>query len=275
MLRRPIVAGKFYPGGRDALEAAVRGYLATAPRHDAVRAIVTMVPHAGYFYSGAVAGMTLGWADLPDRLVLLGPNHTGRGAPLAVWDAGSWETPLGRTDVDEPLAVALLDRDRRFTADREAHLGEHSIEVVIPFLQAKKPLARILPIAVAEPRLDVLISAAESLAEVIRAQSSAQSTETPVAMIVSSDMSHYLPDAETREQDALALKAILALDPEGLYATVRTHGISMCGVLPMTLALATARRLGASHAELASYATSGEASGEYDRVVGYAGALVS
>ena len=267
MIREPIVAGQFYPGSKAALEAAVRGYLAAAGAKSAKRTILAMVPHAGYVYSGGVAGLTLGAANLAPRVILLGPNHTGQGQALAVWSQGAWRTPAGETPVDAELAVALLAAEPRLRADVAAHLGEHSLEVLLPFLTASVPGLRVTPIAVAEPRLEVLTSVAANMAGAIAGVSA------PVSIVVSSDMSHYLSQARARELDSLALERVAALDPEGLYRVVRSRNISMCGVLPMTLGLYLAKLLGATACDIAAYGNSGEASGDYDRVVGYAGAL--
>ena len=201
-------------------------------------------------------------------MVLLGPNHTGRGRPLAVWDAGGWNMPGGIVPVDAALAAALLTAETRLAADVVAHLGEHALEVQLPFLQARNPGCRIVPVVVSEPDPYVLQEVAESMAGVIRAW------EKPVSIIVSSDMSHYVSQETARRLDALALARILALDPEGLYRVVHEMEISMCGVLPMVLGLFLARALGAHDAVLTAYATSGEVSGDYEHVVGYAGVLV-
>lgn len=263
--RAPVVAGRFYPADRAALEREAKGYLASTKTAPAGRARLVMVPHAGYFYSGRVAGETIAAADLADSILLLGPNHTGQGRPLALWAEGAWRTPLGLVAVDAPLAAAILAGTPEITADQTAHRQEHSLEVVLPFLQIARPGARIVPLAVAEPRLDRLTAVAASLARTL--------ADRDVSLVVSSDMSHYLPDDETRRLDSQALQAILALDPTGLYEVVRRQGISMCGVLPMTLALLVAKALGAAQAELVAYATSGDASGDVSRVVGYAGVV--
>jgi len=200
---------------------------------------------------------------------MLGPNHTGMGRPLAMWSAGSWLTPLGPADIDEGFAAKLLEAEPRLTADQAAHVREHSLEVVLPFLQVALGDFSFVPVAVSEHRLSELAGVARSVAGVIR------NMPGPVSMVVSSDMSHYVSQEQAKEMDSMALSAVLRLDPPGLYATVREMGISMCGVLPMTLGLMIAMELGASKAEMAAYATSGDVSGEYGRVVGYAGVLVS
>jgi len=268
MDRPAIVAGQFYTAEPRALAAQVRAFLDQAGPANSEPTLLAMAPHAGYVYSGGVAGVALGRANLPATLLLLGPNHTGRGAALALWPDGAWRTPLGDVPVAEDLARALLLAEPRLAADYTAHVGEHSLEVMLPFLQVKNPGVRIVPVAVAEPGVETLLAVARGMAGVLAAWAE------PVGIVVSSDMSHYISHQRAKERDALALERIAALDPAGLHATVRRHGISMCGVLPMTLGLAIAKELGATRAEVAAYATSGEVSGDYARVVGYAGALV-
>ncbi len=268
MIRRPVVAGRFYPGSAQALRREVAGYLALADPELAGPAVLAMSPHAGYVFSGAVAGRTLGAATLPDTLLLLGPNHTGRGARLAVWPEGAWEIPGTAVPVDAGLAGELLAAEPRLVADRAAHLAEHSLEVLLPFLREKNPALRIVPVAVAEPDPAVLDGVGRAVAAAIRQHGE------PVGIVVSSDMSHYVTHDTAKRRDALALSRVLDLDPMGLLSVVRREGITMCGVLPMGLGLVAALELGASQAVLAAYATSGEVSGDMEQVVGYAGVLV-
>ncbi len=275
MDRQPVVAGQFYPGSTRGLAEEVRRYLAPAQpsAQEAAGAesltLLAMVPHAGYVYSGGVAGQTLAQARLADTVLLLGPNHTGQGRSLAVWPAGRWFTPLGPVAVDQDLAGRMLAAEPRLVADVAAHLMEHSLEVVLPFLQVRNPALSMVPVAVAERNPQALLEVGANLAAVLR------NLGRPVSIVVSSDMSHYVSHEQAKERDGLAIAPMLDLDPARLYEVVRRHGISMCGVLPMTLGLALARELGAASARLAAYATSGQASGDYRRVVGYAGILVN
>nr|WP_235695915.1 AmmeMemoRadiSam system protein B [Alkalidesulfovibrio alkalitolerans] len=269
MDRTPIVAGQFYPGQSNDLERMIVACATGAGEADMAPALLTMVPHAGYVYSGQVCGRTLAQANLPDLLVLLGPSHTGRGAPLAVWPDGVWELPGGGLPVDTPLAAHLAQMVPGFSADTAAHLGEHSLEVVLPFLRHFNNATRIVPVAVAARDKDALIQAGKGLAKTLAAW------PERAAIVVSSDMSHYLPEDKAKERDALALENVLAIDPVGLYDTVIGHGISMCGVLPMTLGLAAVEELGATSARIAAYATSGDATGDHTSVVGYAGVIIT
>jgi len=269
MNRSPIVAGQFYPGSAATLSKQVAGYLGPAAAESAGQTILAMVPHAGYIYSGPVCGKTLGAANLADVILLLGPNHTGRGKRLAVWPDGAWSIPGCELAVDAETADALLRAEPGLVADYAAHLGEHSLEVILPFLCAKNPKTRIIPLCVSERDPATLAAVGAGIARTLKDRG------VPASIVVSSDMSHYISHEAAKQLDAMALERITALDPDGLYQTVGEQGISMCGVLPMTLGLHIAIGLGATSAEIIAYATSGETSGDFSQVVGYAGALIS
>lgn len=282
-LRQPAVAGRFYPADPAALSQEVQHYLAgpepSAPKDASEPAIMAMLPHAGYIFCGEVLGATLARIQLPSTLVLLGPNHTGRGAPLAVWPEGQWLTPLGPVDVDSTLARALFDSGAGFQADTEAHTFEHSLEVLLPFLQTRIPDLRILPIAVAGLPLPLLQMAGQALAAAMRqAESQTPPTEGPcprrVGMVVSSDMNHFASHERTLQLDKMALEQMLHMDEAALASTVHSEKISMCGVHPACIALAACRNLGAQESVFVKHATSGPVSGDMERVVGYAGTYV-
>jgi len=270
MIRQPAVAGSFYPAGAAALRAAVSDCLAVEARPrtpSPARAVI--VPHAGYQYSGRVAGAVYAETSLATSLIILGPNHTGEGVPVAVMDRGAWRTPLGDAPIDEPLARRLLEACGQAELDDRAHRREHSLEVQLPFLQVRMESFAFVPVCVGTSSLADLSRLGRELAEMLRAW------ETPVSIVVSSDMSHYLPAGEARRRDMLAVERILALDPEGLHRVVREHDISMCGFAPAVAGLIAARGTGAAEARLVAYANSGDAGGDDDRVVGYAGLSVS
>lgn len=266
MNRKPVVAGTFYPGTKAQWESEVRGHLQSNSSPGS--ALLAMVPHAGYVYSGSIAGQTLAQLNLSETVLLLGPNHTGAGAPYALWPSGRWNLPGAHLDVDETLGSELLRHAEHLQADEQAHLREHSLEVILPFLWARSPDVKILPLAVADPDLERLLRTAQAMSTVLARHNH------PVLILVSSDMSHFLSADRAKAQDSLALQAILDRDPRALYATVREHNISMCGVLPMTLGLEIANALGASQARIVAYGTSGDASGDYSKVVAYAGVIV-
>ena len=268
MIRPPAVAGTFYPEDRETLEESLRGM--TAPSGERVHAHGIVVPHAGYVYSGHIAGSVYSRLQLPDRFIILCPNHTGLGRPLAVMSTGEWETPIGNVAVDEELATRLIELDPDLEEDTRAHTSEHALEVQLPFLQfLTESEIQFVPITVGTSDLGALERLGESMAQVIDAHSE------EILIIASSDMNHYEADAPTRIKDRRAIDRVLELDAKGLYNVVLSEGISMCGFGPATSMLVAANRMGASNAELVRYATSGDIFGDRERVVGYAGIIVS
>ena len=286
MLRHPAVAGYFYQGSAEALRKQVREFI--IPDAKRVRALGLLSPHAGFLYSGSVAGAVYSSVELPDTFVLIGPNHTGLGAPLSLMAHGQWETPLGTVTIDEPLAAAILSRSSRIHEDTLAHLREHSLEVQLPFIQYFKEKFTIVPIQMLDVRLESCLEVGRAVAGAIKNRSqesgvrSQEKEKIPesevlghdVLIVASSDMSHYESAETAKEKDYKALRHILDLDPEGLYRTVRDSGISMCGFGPAVAMLTACKALGATRAELIKYANSGEASGDFKQVVGYAGIVV-
>ncbi len=267
MVREPAVAGKFYPADAGVLRSDILAYL--SPPRDRVTAIGCMVPHAGYIYSGQVAGAVFSSIEIPSRCVVMCPNHTGHGHPLAVMAEGYWRTPLGEVPIDAELAGKLLKSYPALTDDSVAHRFEHAAEVELPFLQVLRPDVRIVPIAIGTGRLLFLEELGRAIAQTV------QSSSEPVLIIASSDMNHYENDESTRIKDHKAIKRILDLDPNALYETVMTESISMCGFGPAVAMLTAAKILGASRASLVQYATSAEVSGDKEMCVGYAGIVVS
>jgi hypothetical protein len=267
IVRPPVVAGRFYPREAQELLREVRGY--TAVEGQKISAIGCVAPHAGYMYSGHVAGAVYARLELPRRFIILCPNHTGVGEPLAVMSDGAWQTPLGEAPVDSDLAAALKQDFGLVHEDPLAHRAEHALEVQLPFLQALAGEFRFVPITVGVGRLDTLEALGEAMARVIAAQ------KEKVLIIASSDMNHYESDKVTRAKDNKAIKKMLDLDPRGLHEVVRREDVSMCGYGPAVAMLTAAKRLGARRAELIKYATSGDVSGDRDAVVGYAGIVVT
>ena len=267
MLREPAVAGRFYPADAAVLRGDLHSYL--SPHHQLISAIACMAPHAGYIYSGAVAGAVFSRIAIPSRCIILCPNHTGRGHPLSLMSEGAWRTPLGDVNIDNKLAENLLQAFPALTSDPEAHRLEHAIEVELPFLQVIRPEITFVPIAVGTSRLVLLEKLGEAIAHVI------QNFGREVLIIASSDMNHYEDDATTRVKDRKAIEQILALDPVGLHETVINESISMCGFGPAVAMLTAAKRLSAKRADLVQYATSADVSGDRETVVGYAGVVVT
>jgi AmmeMemoRadiSam system protein B len=263
-MRNAAVAGRFYPGDPAELSRVARGYLGAAVAEDA---IAVVAPHAGYVYSGGIAGETYARVRVPERAIVLCPNHTGWGSPRSVWTRGAWRIPGATIGVDEVLADAVV-REAALVPDDEAHLQEHAIEVHLPFLHERQPRLEIVPICLGTLSLEACERVGRGIA---RAVTSAASR---VLLVASTDMSHYVPASRARAMDELALSRVLALDPAGLHRVVQSEGLTMCGYIPTTVTLFAALELGASRVDLVRYGNSGETSGDYDRVVGYAGLVV-
>jgi hypothetical protein len=267
MLRPPAVSGQFYYGSSSRLEQQVSQYLQGGTGNE--RAVGIMVPHAGLIYSGAVAGAVFSSIEMPRTFVMMGPNHTGLGSRIAVMDDGEWEVPTGKLRVDRKLAGRILENAQQAERDARAHTFEHSLEVQIPFIVHFSPDIAIVPIALLSATYDQCIELAEAVAKAV------QSVDYQVTVLASSDMSHYVPDRVARQKDKAALDRMLALDPRGLFETVVRERISMCGYLPATVMMIASKLLGATSARLAYYMTSGDVSGDYESVVGYAGVVLT
>ena len=268
MLRRAVVAGRFYTDDPAELDGQLNSFLATRGA-EAQEALAVIVPHAGYIYSGAVAGSVYSRVNIPERLILIGPNHTGLGEAAAVMAEGGWETPMGVSSIDAPLASQVLASSSLFTEDERAHRAEHSLEVQLPFIQRINAPASIVPITVMQHGYASCAEMGRALARVIR------ESESEILLVVSSDMNHYESEAVTMEKDRMAIEKILALDPEGLFNITKEENISMCGAVPATIALSAAIELGATKATLVEHETSGKTSGDYQQVVGYAGIVIN
>ncbi len=270
-VRLPAVAGRFYPAKAETLVRDLETYLGPdAEKGERVeKALACVVPHAGYMYSGHVAGAV--YRKLPARpsYIILCPNHFGRGAPLATMSGGSWLTPLGEVPVDSALAQTLRRNCHLLMDDASAHAEEHSLEVQLPFLQHQAKPFTLVPVAIGVGGYASLESLGRGVAQAVK------SAAQPVLVIASSDMNHYEPDSITRIKDRKAIDKILALDPPGLYDVVRREDISMCGYGPTISMLIASIELGAQRAELVKYATSGDSSGDRSAVVGYAGIIIS
>ena len=279
-VRTPAVAGRFYPGRAEELLREVREFTSTGKtpiETGRIDAIGCVAPHAGYIYCGGVAGAVYSRLKIPERCVILCPNHTGKGRPLAIMANTTWQTPLGEVAADADMAARLLRRFPALQEDSAAHRAEHAIEVQLPFLQASRPELKIVPIAIGTSDFDVLRGLGETLADVIadhHEEDQKAERQAKVLIIASSDMNHYESDTITRIKDHKAIERVLAMDARGLWEVVLNEDISMCGFGPTIVMLTAAKLLGATSATLVKYATSGDVSGDYESVVGYAGIIV-
>lgn len=266
MTRQPVVAGRFYPGNPDQL----RKYLTQAMTNPGPKrkALGVISPHAGYIYSGGAAAAALSSIEITPTVILLGPNHTGRGTPASIMSRGAWRTPLGDAPIDEELADELKKKCPLLREDHTAHEFEHSLEVQLPFLQHQNPDVKIIPIC-------LMLRTPADMEQLGKAIGNVLKERTGRTLILaSSDMTHYENAETARQKDTLAIKRILALDPAGLYETVCNEKITMCGVVPATVMLHAALLEGAKRAETIIYTNSGNVSGDHNSVVGYAGVVV-
>lgn len=266
MIRRAVVAGSFYPDTPERLRVQATDLI--QGDHPKVRAIGAVVPHAGYIYSGKVAGSVYAHVTFPDVFVILGPNHTGLGAGVAIMTYGQWETPLGQIPIDTDLAQTILQNSQTIEEDHLGHQREHSIEVQLPLLQVCGLPFSFVPICLFSSEYatcqDVGLAVAAAIAR----------SDRTVLMVASTDMSHYIDLEQATAKDRLAIDAILACDPQRLHRVVRAEGITMCGFHSTTALLIAAKELGATSAELIGYATSADVTKDDSSVVGYAGLIV-
>lgn len=276
-MREPAVAGRFYPGTKAEIDGALTRLFSGTPP-PARSALGVVLPHAGWMYSGTLAARTLAMVDVPSRVMVFCPNHTGRGERVAVSMAPSWRTPCGDVPVDRGLGAVLLDElaadpVRGAAADESAHAREHAIEVLVPLLMARQPKLHIVPVVLASLTPGECRKVAAAM---IRAWSRLGLVPgTDVMVVASSDMNHFEDEVETRRRDKLALEALATGDADRLLDTVDGHDISMCGARPVATLLACAEQLGAMRPQLVGYTTSAAVTGDTDRVVGYAGAVIA
>ena len=267
MIRKPVVAGQFYPGTASQLKTMIGAFVDEKVAKEEVIGLVS--PHAGYVYSGPVAGAVISKVKFKDTFVIMGPNHTGMGKPLSIMTQGSWKTPLGEVEIDSELGKQILATSSHLEEDHVAHQYEHSIEVQLPFLQYFKPDIRIVPIMLAYASGDIYKEIGKELAKAIK-----ESNKGAVIM-ASSDMTHYEPQETAQEKDTQAIEAILDLNEDELLRRVDELNISMCGYAPTVSLISAAKELGATGAELVRYQTSGDTTGDYSAVVGYAGVIIT
>lgn len=262
-----MVAGSFYPSSVDSLTKQIESFV----DKNAVKSnvVACMLPHAGYMYSGRVAVETVSRINIPDKIVIIGPNHTGCGAAYSIQTEGIWQLPFGQIKIDSNLANCILNNSAYLERDSDAHRHEHSIEVEIPILQYFKKNFEIVPICILSEDVDALKEIGNTIVTAIK-QVKLQGS---VLIMASTDLTHYQPQQQASKKDKEAIEAIINLDVDKLNEKVKGLGITMCGCAPVSVMLTAAKALGAKRGELVRYETSGDVTGETDSVVGYAGVL--
>jgi len=266
MIRNPVVSGQFYPASASQLIAMIKSMVdENAAKEDVIGLVL---PHAGYMYSGSVAGTVISRVKFKDTFIIMGPSHTGIGKPLSIMTHGTWRTPLGDVEIDSELGKKILSTSSYLKEDIAAQQYEHSIEVQIPFLQYFKTNVRIVPIVLGYASGTVYKEIGREIAKAVK------ELNKEVVIIASSDMTHYEPQESAQSKDNQAIEAILDLNEGELLRRVDSLHISMCGYAPTVSLISAAKELGATQAELVRYQTSGDTTGDYDAVVGYAGIVI-
>ena len=278
-LRRPAVAGSFYAGDSKSLNMQIENCFlhkigpGEIPRVNPKKekSVIGLVsPHAGYMYSGPVAAngfYKIALDGKPDTIIILGPNHRGFGEDVSIMAEGKWETPLGELEIDTDLAESILRNSKIIKNDKKAHQYEHSIEVQLPFIQYifGKDI-KFVPICMTRQDINTDIEIAKSICSSISGKN--------ILVIASSDFTHYEPQEYAENVDKQAINAILEFNPKKLYDIIYRQNLTMCGPGPITVMLIVCEALRAKKAELLKYATSGDVSGMYDQVVGYASIVI-
>ena len=257
-VRDSSVAGSFYPGKKEELSKQLIEFFESLESENKSRCIVS--PHAGYKYSGKIAALAFNSLEQSKTVVVLSPNHTGLGEEISVSDADYWETPLGRVEVDTKLRENLLEI-LGIAADDLAHIGEHSIEVQVPFIQFLFPKAKILPITLMGHKLENLVALGEAIFNASKGK---------VSVVASSDFSHFIPEQEAKERDLEAIGLIERMDAEGFHSLVLEKKLSICGFAPIVVAIVFAKKLGMKNGKLLEYDSSASATRDKENVVGYA-----
>lgn len=267
-IRQPRVAGQFYPSSAVGLRNQIETLI--DKKTDKLDIIACMLPHAGYVYSGGVAAQTVSRINIKNKIILLGPNHTGYGARYSIMPEGIWQTPLGEVRIDSNLAKEILHHSKHLEADDSAHAYEHSLEVELPFLQYFKSDFEIVPIVFLSDEFEILKEIGKQIASAIKEANLKEST----IVVASSDMTHYEPWDQAQRKDKEAIQAILELNEDKLIDRVMRLNISMCGYAPTITMISAAKELGARKSELIKYQTSADATGDKSSVVGYAGIII-
>ncbi|MHA1903236.1 MAG: AmmeMemoRadiSam system protein B [Candidatus Thorarchaeota archaeon] len=276
MVRMPVVAGRFYEGREDILRSRIEdsflkglgpGRLPDGPP-GIVRGIKALItPHAGFMYSGMPAAhsyLRMHEDGKPEHIVILGPNHTGVGAHLAVCN-DDWQTPLGIMRYDSLLGTSIVDNNEFATNDCVAHGSEHSIEVQLPFLQYTFGTdIDFVPICISDQRYEICESIAKTVADLAK--------EMDILVIASSDFTHFESADSAKKKDNQAMEFLEFLDPEGFLGFVQDHRISICGAGPIAAALVFAKERYATQFNLLKYTTSGDVTGDNKSVVAYVAA---
>ena len=266
MIREAVVSGQFYPGQNQELKDLIEGFRPKGSLKISAKGII--LPHAGFIYSGRVAVTTVSKVLPKKKLIILGPNHTGKGAQFSLWKKGAWKIADKEINIDTNIAAAILNSGKSISADTTAHIEEHSIEVELPILNHFFGDFKFVPIACQKASLAAYQEAAEQIFKALK------NLREDFLLVASTDLTHYEPEATARRKDRLAIEAIINLDEQELLKRVKEENITLCGEAPLAILISCLKKLGAKKAQVALYQTSGEVSGDKSSVVGYAGIII-
>jgi MEMO1 family protein len=274
-LRNPVVAGRFYPADKTALQAELESYLVKKTKIKNAFAIIA--PHAGYVYSGKTAGATYASVDVPELVIVMCPNHTGLGCPISLHPSQSWVTPLGSIDVDTEILKKIKAKLSQAEFDTGAQLKEHSLEVQIPFIQTCNPKAKIVPITLANMPFGIIQKLGAVLSEIIIEEES-RTGKRPL-IVASSDMTHFESASKAKRKDLLAIEQIKKFDTKGFIDVIEKQDISLCGIFPISVTIEACKNYAKAtgkpiYADLIDYTNSGMVTGDENEVVAYAGLVL-
>lgn len=266
MLRKPAVSGQFYPNNAKAIEELISRFCPQAVNKISAKGII--LPHAGYVYSGKVAAVAVSQVVPKQRLILLGPNHSGLGKQFSLWAKGKWKIPSAEISIDSELSGKILEKGNLVVDDQLAHQHEHSLEVQLPILQHFFGQFSFVPIACKQADLKTYRKVSEQIIAGVK------ELKEEVLFVASTDLTHYEPDSRARAKDRKVIEAIVNLDEETLISEVENNQITMCGLAPVAILLCCLKEIGARKAQVSLYQTSGDVSGDYSSVVGYVGVII-
>ena len=280
MIRKPAVAGSFYPGDSQGLKNAIEDSFlhefgageipALNSFDDEEYPVNIMVPHAGYQYSGPIAShgyYHIVQNGFPEVFIILSPNHTGFGSEISVFSEGEWITPLGNVEVDSELASLIISFSDIASSDYMAHINEHSIEVQLPFLQYFSDDFKIVPVTMGSQSF----SASSDLAQAII--KAAEKLNRSYCVIASTDLSHFNNQEKANKLDSFVLEDISEMNEFKLYEEIIQYNITMCGYGPVMTVISLSKQLNKNDCEILAYKTSGDISGDLSSVVGYASGI--
>ncbi|MEM4137105.1 MAG: AmmeMemoRadiSam system protein B [Candidatus Anstonellaceae archaeon] len=272
-MRYPAVAGMFYPSTQSSLEREVKYLLEIAKKNNTlVESDMIISPHAGYMYSGKTAALSFLAAQKKlakenTTVILIGPNHTGMGENIAL-SLEEWKTPLGVINTNQKFASALLKNCLLIKADELAHLHEHSIEVMLPFIQVINPKAKIVALCIGVGEKNIIKTIGQAIYQTMKKK---EFSEENFVVVASSDFSHYISGEKAKKLDSLAIEYILKLDNDGFESEVWAKNLSICGHEPISAIIEIAKLVGKKEGKLLKYTNSGiETNSSEDRVVAYA-----